>query len=378
MMDIHLAGLLLTIICGGLMATAWQSPGDDDDALPFSGIENRLFTLLMDGEYDKLLLILKQLLTDNPHDNMIYTYLSQVYTGLKDEIGEEDALLEITNICDDKVLNGYYLYTEFLLGEGRYEEVYDLLVQGISMFNQEADLYYFYGIALFHLEWEYEAIEAFSHAIFLDDNRDEYYFFRGKTHELANEFDAALEDFTIAIDMHATGVRYATRADLQFYHYGDAHSALSDYKQAITLGNTHCLNDFKACKEAIGRDYVLLFSNWQNLRRDTALELGQQVLDHFPTPTVQTWTEAILTQLQQEEYEEQRFWVEYLPQGNEVYQRAYHMSLAQDYAGAFWLLHKETSLFKKKQTHPFIYHKIYNLLDECFQKAWEVTKYKEA
>ncbi|WP_299463847.1 hypothetical protein [uncultured Microscilla sp.] len=370
MMDIYAIGWLLMVVCGGFLATAWQSPNDESD-LPFSGIENRLFTLLMDGEFDKLFLILKQLLTDTPCEPMIYTYLGQAHTNLKDEIGEEDALMEILNICGNKVLEGYYHYSTHLLGEGRYEDAYDLLSQGTHLFHREAKLHYLYGIALYHLEWGYEALDAFSSAIIRDSRQHEYFFFRAKTNELLEEYDDALRDFTTSIMVCATGVGYAARADLLLYKMDAPYKAFNDYERAMALGNQHCQEDLKHCKAVIGKDYASLFRNWQNLRRDTVIRLGQQVLNHYPSPHIQQRVEHILTQLQQEEYEEQKFWVEYLPQGNEVYAQAKKMFLAQNYVGAFWLLHQQTPFFRKKQHYPFIYYKMYALMDECVDKVME-------
>ncbi len=370
MMDIHTIGWLLMVICGGFLATFWQAP-NDDNGLPSSSIENRLFSLLMDGEFDKLFLIIKQLLTDEPCDPMIYNYLGQAYLSLKDEIGEDEALNEIVGICGENVLNGYYQYSTYLLSEGRYEDLYDLLSQGIHMFHSEAKLQYLYGIALYHLEWGYEALDAFSNAIVRDGMQYEYYFFRGKTNELLEEYDDALHDYSYSILLKATGVGYAARADLYLYKLEHFYKARADYEEAINLGNRYCMNDLQQCQQKIGKDYISWFRNWQNLRRDTALNLGQQVLDHYPSPEIQQKTENILAWLQQQEHEEQKFWVEYLPKGKEVYAQAQKMFLEQNYAPAFWLLHQQLPLFRGKQHRPFIYHKVCNLMDECFTKVEE-------
>lgn len=358
------------VVCGGFVAISWQSP-KDDNGLPSSSIENRLLSLLMDGEFKKLFLTLKDLLDDDPYEPMIYSYLGQAYINLKDEIGEDDALYEIITVFDTALLDGYYAYSAHLLEEERYEDLYDLLFPAVQMLHRISRIHYLYGIALYYLEWSYEALDAFSNAIVRDDRQAEYHYFRGKTNEWLGEYEDAVHDYSFAIFLKPTGVNYAARADLYLYGLNDPHKALEDYEDAIDLGNHYCVDDLKICQTKIGDIYASLFRNWQNLRRDTAMKLGQQVLDHYPSPDVEQKVEYILTWLQQKEYEEHKFWLEYLPKGVEIYAQAQKMCMEQNYAQAFWLLHQQLPLFRGKEHRPFIYYKICNLMDECFDKVKE-------
>jgi tetratricopeptide (TPR) repeat protein len=119
--------------------------------------------------------------------------------------------------------------------KGEYDKAIASYTKAIELDPEDADTYYFRGIA-YEYKGEYDkAILDYTKAIEMKPEFSPFYCARGDTYSSEGEYDKAIADYTTAIDVDGSLLAYWNRGHT-YVSKGEYDKAISDYTKVIETG----------------------------------------------------------------------------------------------------------------------------------------------